>query len=729
MAILRKKNSNAPLRAIALLLAALLLVGCGGQSAVTTSLQPSGDPVSPDVQTDPADTQPQGPTELPPPDPSYSAEQYRIISKAEYVDKTTAGFLSQLVGCLSGHEFAKGTDGKCAIGLPDERFKYLEGLYGADPKADKHIKNIKSELWEVWFDDDFSVDVVNQYILADMYKQKNTTCQKMITDGWINYDIWDMGGGQRQAGAYGVISRRNYLPQFAGNTEYDNWYSYLSEAYIATDTLGMNAAGMPETARDLAEIFSQVTGDRDNVLWAQMFSVMISRAYFESDIETLIRTSADSVFPAGSWPREVISQVFEVYEKYPDDWRAAYREYESKHYLAGDTTQTDTDINCGFVILDLLYGGGDYMQTCKIGSLAGYDCETTVGIALTILGIMGGTEILPEQTNEKIWQDGKGILVNQVCPAHKKDQGVWMIAEGLPDRIEITTVIDKYVANFESVLLEQGGATDGYYYYIPMQSLSSYDAHEINNGDFETGDLSGFTVRGKVEAITVAVTGRYAAKLTNNGSLSTKVTGLTAGEKYAFTAFVRTSDASSAFLYARGADGSVSASVRETKGTPKYEAQSNVKRTLVFTATSSEMEIGISFVGAGEEFAVADSLKLVRLSETEAGSAEIVNASADSSYTGKLEIKLNCKEAGEHYLKLTFANSTDKIVDLPLTVNGKKYASVALYKTASAQGMQSADCLYIPIYLDEGENTLSSIFAPTLYVYSAELVDVTARVN
>lgn len=726
MTVISEKKTAVRLCALALA-ALMLMTGCGQTPSVTTGAADT--PVTEPV-TD-AETGEEAPGELPPPDAAYSSDKYYIMSKAEYIDKTTSGFLGQLAGFLSGHEFVQSTEGKCAVGMPDSKYKYLEGIYGVDPRCDKHIKHVTSGLWEVWFDDDFSVDVVNQYILSDMYRQHRTVCQKLITDGWINYDVWDMGGGQRKAGAYGVISRRNYLPQFAGNTEYDNWYSYLSESYIGTDTLGMNAPGMPETARELAEVFSQVTGDRDNMLWAQMFCVMISRAYFESDIEALIRTSAESVFPDGSWPREVITDVFEVYEKYPEDWRAAYRDFESRHYLKGDTTNADTDINCGFVILDLLYGKGDFEETCRIGSLAGYDCETTAGIALTILGIMGGMDVLPEETNEKIWQDGKGILVNLVCPADRDDEGIWMIADGLAERMEIVKVIEKYRKNFESVLAEQGGAMDEYYYYIPKQQLSSYDAVVVTNGDFETGDLTGFEVGGDVSIIPVAVTGRSAAKLENNGTLTSKVTGLKKGETYAFTAFVRTTENSSAFLFAReqgGAD-TVTASVRATKGTPKYEAQSNVKRTLFFTAAASEMEIGIAFVGTGAEYAVADSLTLVRLNESSAGTAEIKNPSADSTYSGNIAITVKSDAAGEYYLKLRFANAGAKIADLPLTVNYKKYASAALYKTDVMEGAEAVDCLYIPIALIKGDNTVTSIFSSTLRIYSAEIVDISARMD
>ena len=662
------------------------------------------------------------------PDPQYSSDEYIVMSKEEYLDKTTAGFLAQLAGFLSGHEFTKSSDGKCTVAMPDSKFEYLGGLYAKDPRCDKHIKHVTSGLWEVWFDDDFSVDVVNQYILSDMYRQKYTISQNLITEGWINYDVWDMGGGQRKVGAYGLFSRYNYLPQFAGNTEFDNWYSYLSEPYLGTDTLGMNAPGMPERARELAEIFAQTTGDRDNVLWAQMFATMISRAYFENDIKALIDESC-KVFPDGSWPLEVVSDVYEVYEKYPNDWRSAYKEFEAKHYVGATTSDADTDINCGFVLLDLLYGEGDYMQTCKIGSLAGYDCESTCGIALAILGVMNGTEILPEETNTYIWQDGEGVLVNLVCPGDKDDEGVWMIADGLAERIKITKVLEKYQKNFEYILLEQGGAMDEHYYYIPRREFKSYTSIEITNSDFETGNTDGFITSGGVGITTLATTGNYALKLTNNGDAYTTVSGLELGQSYALTVYARTTSESSVFIYARGKGGAnaVSTAVTKTRGTEKNEAEATVKRTLVFEATASEMEIGARFVGVGEEYAIVDSLVLVQIYEESVGEVKIKNATADNAYNSMFEITVQSEKAGQAYLKLTFANPTSAIMRLPITINYRKYATAGLYKTAVADSMASQNTVYIPVTLIKGENVISSIYTGTVYLYEVEVLYVGAR--
>ncbi len=665
---------------------------------------------------------------IPEPDTQYSAEKYYILSKEDYVDKTTAGFLSQLVGFLSGFEFVKDVGTRCYVGMPDGWFKYCKGPYAADNVhihlTDKHKKDKESGLYEVWFDDDFSVDVVNQYILSDMYRSSKTVTQKYISDGWLAYDVWDMGGGQRKVGAYGLINRYGYLPQFAGNTEFENWYSYLSEPYLGTDTLGMNAPGMPETARDMAEKFAQVTGDRDNVRWAQMFASMISMSYFEDDIETIIKKAA-SVFPEDCWPRQILNEVFALHAKYPNDWRTAYREFEARHYVAGDTTQTDTDINCGFVIFDLLYGGGDYLQTCKIGSLAGYDCESTCGIALTVLAIMGGTEILPEETNTLIWQDGNGTLCNRTSEGEKQD--IWMIADGLPEKIKITAIIEKYQQNFEYVLLEHGGAMDEYYYYIPKEDLSQYDCVKINNYDFETGDTTGYTTKGKVEMTRLASTGFWAVKLSEGGEVSTKVSGLEVGKSYSLTSYIKTSTNGSAYLFARESDSvGVSASVHQTTGTPKYEAQSAVKRTLVFTATSAEMEIGVAFSGIGSEYAIADGFIMYRTEESSAGTVTVQNPSSDGKYTSKLSLGIKSSTKKEAYLKLKFANTNANAANLKIKVNGTSYATAALYKSSPTSYLKSADTVYIPLTLTSG-SIIDITFSGSIYVYEAEFVNVTNR--
>nr|MBQ5811041.1 ADP-ribosylglycohydrolase family protein [Clostridia bacterium] len=722
-AIIHKDRSYLPVRFVAENLGAI--VEWDGKTSTVTLLADIKKKETPKIEITPLEKKPASGEPLP-----KAPEGMRVISKADFLDKTTAGFISQLVGTLSGYEFKTLPSGRCQVAMPDEWFELCNGPYAGNDKymhhLDKLLLNKETGILETWIDDDFSVDIFNQYMLEEMYASYGTVSAKVISDSWKKYGIWDMGGGQRQAGAYGVISRKNYLPQFAGSGEFGNWYSYLSEPYIATDTLGMNAAGMPETAISLANTFAQVTGDRDNVEWAKMYAAMFSMAYFENDIETLILEAA-KVFPDGSSPMTIVNEVFALYKKYPSDWRKAISEFENNYYLEKYTNSANTPINCGFTLLIMLYGGGDYTETARIGSLAGYDCETTAGIALSVIGIINGMNVLPEEVNEKIWQNGRGVIVNLTRTS--ADEGIRMHADNLETRMPVADVVDRFVKNFESVLKENGGYMDEKYYYIPMQTIGTSDSVVIENGDFESGTLKGFVVKGgNAEITNAATTGIYATKISGKSDFSTTVKGLTAGKTYALTAYLNVTPASEAYLYAENE----CVSVYHPENLAYYEWQKSVKRVLVFTATASEMKIGVRFVpGASDDaqYIIADQFVMTRIEENEKENVEIKNKSANNLYKDAVILSVNADAKKEVYIKLSFANGDGKNVDAKISVNGKDYSVASFYATGKApDGMVQTDYVYIPVAVQKGINTVSFTFTgKTIGIYDAATVAVSER--
>ena len=642
---------------------------------------------------------------------------YRVLSKADYIDKTTAGFVAQVVGMLTGYEFVTlpGSD-RGRVGMPDEWFDICAGPYaGPNPHkihTNKLIKNEETGLWETWIDDDFSVDIFNQYILRDTYAEKGTVCQKYISSGWLKYDVYDMGGGNRYAGAYAYSKKYGYLPQFAGNTEFGNKYSDCTEPYLGADTIGMDAAGMPESAAQISGIFASITGERDNVGWARMFAVLMARAYFESDIPHLIRSSAE-IFDANAWHRQVIDEIFALYEKYPNDWRLAYTELENKYYVPNKTRMTDNTVNCGFVLLDLLYGGGDYMETCKIGALAGYDCESTCGIALTVVAIMDGMRSLPEKVNELVWQNGEGVITN-LAPEGLKEM-YWMHSLTLPDRIKITDIVEMYRLNFESILKERGGYWDEENYYIPNEEIKAHDSIKLENSGFEAAELVGWrVVRGNADLTSLATAGLNAVKLTENGEIRQHISGLKVGEKYKLTAFVMSSPETDAYLFA---DKSC-VSINKTEGYTAFTAHKPVLRELTFVASAEECDIGISAYGDG--YAIADDVTLIRVEEGLAGTAELAENSES--------VSVACKSDKEVYLRLDFENVSGAIVHASLNVDGEYYCGFAFRKTAPApDGFTSADCVYLPVTLGIGEHMLDITVDGEISIKTAGLVTVKNR--
>lgn len=641
---------------------------------------------------------------------------FRVIDKEEYADRTKSAFLAQLVGFLSGHEFAKiSGSSRCRVAMPDSAFRICKGAYAGNNAMVKHtnklLKNAETGLWEVWNDDDFSVDIVNLYILRNMYKNHGSLAPYYITKGWVDYDVYDMGGGQRQVGAYAMYSQNDQLPQFGGNGEYGNRYSFVTEPYLGADTLGLTAAGMPYEAAEMGRIFGEATGDRDNVLWSQMFTVMFSLAYFESDIPALIRTAA-GVFPKGSDQEAVVEEVFALYGQYPDNWRIAYKTFENRHYFGERTRQTNNTINCGFVLLDLLYGGGDYLETCKIGSLAGYDCESTCGIALTVVGIINGTKDLPEEVNTYVWQDGQGVIVNLPI-SDSGDVGTYMYAAKLPARLKIAEILDLYQQNFEAVLAANGGYEEDGKYYIPKTEFLPVDSVKIENAGFESGDLSAYRTEGSVKISEFSTSGRYAVQMKGNSVISQQITGLKVGATYRLTAYLYATNPSTARLFADCGDGEKSATVYSTISQAKnYDEQRTVRRSLFFTATAETATVGVRYEAESDATeAILDDLSLVRTDERSAGTVSVSDLT--SPVGSRVRVTVTAEEAGLAWLKWKFDNH-GSIGKAELTINRKSSGVACFYRTSPASVAEAdfhEDYVYLPVPLKKGENTVSLVFS------------------
>lgn len=620
-------------------------------------------------------------------------KEYTVLPIPEYLDKTTAGFLGQLVGFFSGYEFVFTEDGKARIAMPDEWFEMCNGPYAGPNQHKKHsdklLYNEESRLWEAWNDDDYSIDILNQYILQDMYEKYGTVVSKVITDGWAKYNVYDMGGGNRHRGAYALMSKHRYLPEFAGSYEFGNRYSYCYEPCIENETLGMNAACMPRVAAKLSEKFAVVTSDQDPVVWTRFLVVMYSLAYTENDIPTLVR-KAQAVLPPHSFASKVVDRCFELVNEYPNDWRKAIIAAEKEFFLSHDRMVRDTmlepNVNTSFVILSLLYGKGDYRETCKIVSLAGYDGDSTGAICMGLMGILCGMAQLTVEAHELLWQNGEGVIVNLPYPGAA--EGLWMCALGLPERIKITEIVKLYQKNFERVLLENGGRIEGGNYIIPNECIGAADS--VYYEDFESGSLDSYTVLGTAELVSGAFEGNYTAKV--KGEMFTALNGLKTGEKYRVVCYVNTDENTVATLFVRDGEKEVTATVFKQK---KY-----IRRSFNFIATSETMEFGIKTHGeSDEEFATLDHITVSRINERVVGSTTVI---------GNV-IKICGSSAQEVLLKVTFENTAQEVVDAKITVNGDDFNVVPFYRTGELDE-KSADSMYIPILLTKEENTV--VFTP-----------------
>ncbi len=671
--------------------------------------------------------------------PDEPKTEYMTITVDEYMDKTTAAFLSKLISFTTDYKFVWNKNGTPRVALPDAWFGWCKGSDTPNnpyhQKVAKLLYNESTKKYDLYIADTFGIEVLNLYILRDMYSEFGTITTKTITDGWIKYDVWDMGGGNRSQGAFALAKNYRYIAPFLGASEYGNRYPWCEEPWICNNTIGLVAAGMPETAIEISKIFGSVTGDSDNLLWVDFIAAMYAMAYYESDIPTLIRKAA-MLFPDNSYQKYVVDHCFELYEKYPSNWRRAIVEAEKDvfrrcfyyHTDRSNNQQGQVDVNMAFSILGLLYGNGDYEATARVFSLSGYDARGV--IFLPILGIIGGMDVIPAEGLDMIWQDGNGEIVNLPVV---EEQGIWMHHTGLPERMKLSDIMDMFRTNFESVLFENGGKLEDGTYYIPKTDYLIYDHAEIENSDFESGTLSAFTVMGDVAATEItdyAYLGNSAVKITGSAETSngiyTTVRSLVPGAKYKMTAYVIASLNATARLFAAKESEEVYqyASVRTQ---PEF-----VKREFVFTATAETMRLGC-VIEKQEKYgyAIIDEITVMRIEENPAdGITASISSSPDSkgAYGNKITFDISGTADRQVYLKLVFANTSNQVFKADVTVNGTSFNAVPFYKTATEITDGMCDTVYIPIVLGKTENkVILDIGNARLHILSAEAVTVNER--
>lgn len=429
-----------------------------------------------------------------------------------------------------------------------------------------------------------------------------------------------------------------------------------------------------------------------------------------------------------------VDASFDLYAKYPNDWRTAVLEADAtllrEHYCR--ERMSENSINGVIMTLGLLYGGGVYEETCKIVGLAGHGGESTAACALGIVGAIKGWNNLEASAkniiNEQIWQDGKGVIVN--LPVEGMSSAYWMHADNLPERIAIRDIIAMYQANFEKILPENGGKIENGNYYIPKYRI--HEPLSILYADFEDGKLGSFTAKGNAAIGENPYAGSYAAQV--NGSTAaenavyTMVSGLAVGKQYRVTAYINATASTTAHLFAR-VPGQTNYPCVSVCDPSRY-----VLRTFIFTATAQTMEIGLSVPAGTSKFkyATLDDFLLEYVEETVESPVVTMATSKTDKASGIVEISIAGSAASgtgrEVYLKVGFANTSGATLNVPMALNGAEYATIPFYKTGSTVYANAGDVTYIPIVL-RGETTAVTfdLGETGMYLTSAEIVTVRDR--
>lgn len=206
-----------------------------------------------------------------------------------------------------------------------------------------------------------------------------------------------------------VQARKNYFdsifPPASGSPEF-NIHADDIDFQIEADYIGFMCPGMPVTASRMAYETGHIMNYGDGVYGGIFVAALYSEAYFNDDLPSVIEKALLSV-PAESDYAKIIRDVIILHKHYPDDWRSAWKELESKWgdvdiCGAGKPFNIDAKLNGAYIVMGLLYGDSDPLKTLEVSTRCGQDSDCNPSNALAVLGVIKGLSGLPSEYREAV---------------------------------------------------------------------------------------------------------------------------------------------------------------------------------------------------------------------------------------------------------------------------------------------------------------------------------------
>ncbi|MCF7975691.1 MAG: nucleoside hydrolase [Phycisphaerae bacterium] len=317
----------------------------------------------------------------------YSASAVRRIAVAEYVDRMKAGWVGQMAGV--------------GWGAPTE-FRWKGQIIPEDK-----MPQWKPEMVNQFGQDDLYVEMTFLKTLED-YGLDCTIRQAGIDFANSGYQLW-------HANKYGRDNLRSGIaPPDSGHPKF-NAHADDIDYQIEADFSGLIAPGMPNLAIELGEKFGRLMNYGDGLYGGQFVAGMYAEAFFETDIETIIRAGLACV-PQGSQFHECMTDTIRWYHQHPGDWQKTWGLIEAKYQDNPDYRRfscdkgdfnIDAKINAAYIIMGLLYGEGDIDKTIGIATRCGQDSDCNPSNAAGILCTAIGFSKLPERFTKVLDPNGK----------------------------------------------------------------------------------------------------------------------------------------------------------------------------------------------------------------------------------------------------------------------------------------------------------------------------------
>ncbi len=289
------------------------------------------------------------------------------LSKESFLDKCKGAWAGQMIGVCFADIYEFKSNAK-PITEPLEPWK-PERIHGALMQDDLYV--------EMTF-----LKALEEHGLEITYEQAG----KAFAD--TKYKLWHANRVGRDNVRAGI------MPPMSGHPDH-NSHSDDIDFQIEADLFGILCPGMPQEAQRLCNIFGRIMNYGDGLYGGIFVAGMYAAAYFEDENVLHVIQEGLRCIPPESTYHQCISDVIHWHAEHPDDWLAVWHKIEEKWQtdedcLPNNPVNIDAKLNGAYVVMGLLYGGGDVLKTVEIATRCGQDADCNASTAAGVLGCMKG---------------------------------------------------------------------------------------------------------------------------------------------------------------------------------------------------------------------------------------------------------------------------------------------------------------------------------------------------
>ena len=210
-----------------------------------------------------------------------------------------------------------------------------------------------------------------------------------------DYELWHAN----QVGRYNIL---NGIKAPKSGYWKNNPHADCIDYQIESDFAGLMSPGMPNTASAISDKIGHLMNYGDGWYGGVYVGAMYAMAFRSGDINFIVREALKTI-PKQSEFYQCIADVIAWHKKYPGGWKQTWFEVQKK--WADDIGcpdgvfapfNIDAKVNAAYVVIGLLYGGGDFTKTLEITTRCGQDADCNPSTAGGILGAMIGYRHIPD---------------------------------------------------------------------------------------------------------------------------------------------------------------------------------------------------------------------------------------------------------------------------------------------------------------------------------------------